>query len=138
MDVCGKSGKTNLHHKEIYMRCPFHSKTEVILKNSSVFVYVSNLFSLVNKTKMPSTAVCSYKYGFWYFNHNAKNRNTTKATNAWYIKYEKSASEARKETAVEVLGKQELNNILELYFPPPHSHVYVLNDFNVYKLFVMR
>ena len=56
MDVCGKSGKTNLHHKEIYMRCPFHSKTEVVLKNSSVFlvkefVYVSNLFSLVNKAK---------------------------------------------------------------------------------------
>ena len=48
--------------------------------------------------------------------HNAKNANTTKATNTWYENFQKWARCAAKESNIELLDKHELNSTLELYF----------------------
>ena len=48
-----------------------------------------------------------------FYLNNAKNRNTTKATNTWYRNYEKWAKEGGIETKIEGLRKPELNDILE-------------------------
>ena len=51
-----------------------------------------------------------------FFKENAKNKNTTAATNSWYKNFVRWANGAGKPTNIENMEKTDLNKLLELYF----------------------
>ena len=51
-----------------------------------------------------------------FYKDNSKNTNTTKATNSWYKNFCKWAENSGRQTNIETMEREHLNDILESYF----------------------